>query len=414
MDKNPNATDLEQMASYILYGKDENGLNAVQRGETIDSNRRYGSFKKNDDKLLSLDEILENPMVDEQTLRSPHQRNWISQKKTTIQRPKYDKKTGELIDIGDGDIPGMTDLWDSIDKLEHWIAQLEGRIPPDENTLLFDDSYRLWRLKHTLIDLRRHQYYLKDSYKPTLHFLSLDHPKTQFYDWAGDSFYWIPYKTWKYRTDHALLHTISRDIKDYETRGEGDNLEVKWVVRRHNFDWEDYTHVRALIATYDLLYDYLYTKLDTYGRTLIWDFQRYREMTHFSEVREFLIDMKIARVPYEEILAELKSRYGIVYNRNHLCYIMAQEIPKKIAETARRNRLLVETPEDQRKECIKCGRVLPIDPMFFARNKSRADNFASSCKECEKKMRIRRGGQTENDLRTKDSTLPKVQTGQTT
>ncbi len=29
MDRDPSATDLEQMASYILYGKDENGLNAV-------------------------------------------------------------------------------------------------------------------------------------------------------------------------------------------------------------------------------------------------------------------------------------------------------------------------------------------------------------------------------------------------
>ena len=46
MDRDPSATDLEQMASYILYGKDENGLNAVQRGETTDGNRRYGSYKK--------------------------------------------------------------------------------------------------------------------------------------------------------------------------------------------------------------------------------------------------------------------------------------------------------------------------------------------------------------------------------
>lgn len=52
------------MGSYILYGKDENGLNSVQRGETTDGNKRYGSYKKTDDKLLSLDEILENPMAD--------------------------------------------------------------------------------------------------------------------------------------------------------------------------------------------------------------------------------------------------------------------------------------------------------------------------------------------------------------
>ena len=64
MSYDPSSTDLEQMASYILYGKDENGLNAVQRGETTDGNRRYGSYKKADDKLLSLDEILDNPLID--------------------------------------------------------------------------------------------------------------------------------------------------------------------------------------------------------------------------------------------------------------------------------------------------------------------------------------------------------------
>ena len=64
LERDPNATDLEQMASYILYGKDENGLNAVQRGETTDGNKRYNSYKKTDDKLLSLDEMLENPMLD--------------------------------------------------------------------------------------------------------------------------------------------------------------------------------------------------------------------------------------------------------------------------------------------------------------------------------------------------------------
>jgi len=72
MSYDPNPTDLEQMASYILYGKDENGLNAVQRGETTDGNRRYGSYKKTDDKLLSLDELLDNPLVDQSQLKSPH------------------------------------------------------------------------------------------------------------------------------------------------------------------------------------------------------------------------------------------------------------------------------------------------------------------------------------------------------
>ena len=41
----PNATDLEQMASYILYGKDENGQNSIHRHETTDDGqRRYNTF----------------------------------------------------------------------------------------------------------------------------------------------------------------------------------------------------------------------------------------------------------------------------------------------------------------------------------------------------------------------------------
>jgi hypothetical protein len=39
------------MASYILYGKDENGKNSIQRNETIDKDKRYKSYKTKDDKV---------------------------------------------------------------------------------------------------------------------------------------------------------------------------------------------------------------------------------------------------------------------------------------------------------------------------------------------------------------------------
>ena len=47
----PSPTELEQMASYILYGKDENGQNAIQRNECTDKNKRYKSYKTKDDKV---------------------------------------------------------------------------------------------------------------------------------------------------------------------------------------------------------------------------------------------------------------------------------------------------------------------------------------------------------------------------
>lgn len=51
LDVDPTPTELEQMASYILYGKDENGQNAIQRNETIDKDKRYKSYKTKDDKV---------------------------------------------------------------------------------------------------------------------------------------------------------------------------------------------------------------------------------------------------------------------------------------------------------------------------------------------------------------------------
>ena len=62
----PSPTELEQMASYILYGKDENGNNSIQRKETIDKEKRYKSYKTKDDKVQSLDEMMEVPGFDEE------------------------------------------------------------------------------------------------------------------------------------------------------------------------------------------------------------------------------------------------------------------------------------------------------------------------------------------------------------
>jgi len=290
--------------------------------------------------------------------------------------------------------------------MEHVIAVNEGKVPPDDNTTILKDSYRLYQLKHNLIDLRRHQYYLKDAYKPTLHFQAIDHPKAQFYDWTCDSFYWIPLTEWQHRVDEALLHTVSKDLENYETRiNERGETEVKWVVREHTFDWENPLHVKALINNYDALYDYLKEKLNTYGRTLIFDFERYRAMANLTEVREFILDKKIEKMPYADIVQSLQLKYGLKYNENHLCTILAKEIPEKIALAAKKHRMLIDTPADQCKKCHTCGRLLPRDPIFYVRNRSRKDGFSSNCKECEKLRRIEKGGQSVHDKRSKESPM---------
>lgn len=412
LETTPSSSELEQMASYILYGKDEEGKNAVQRGETTDSDKRYKSFQRAADKNQSLDEILENPLADQQNLQSLETRYIYTKKKPTIKRPKYDKETGELLDPGDSDVPGMQDLWDTIDRLDRIVAINEGKLPPDPDTQIFTDSYRFYQFKHALIDIKRHQYYLKDAYKPTLHFLAITPPKAQTYNWDEDSYYWMPLAQWQDRVSHALLHTISKNLDDYETRKtpEGE-IEVKWVVRRHHFDWENPAHIRALINNYSSLYMELREKLDSWGRTLIYDFDRYFNMAGFSPVREYILTRKIDRAPYPDIVQELQEKFGLKYNENHLCTILSKEIPEKMAATAAKHRMLLTTPQEERKKCYTCKQWLPRNNYFFATNNSRKDKFASNCKECERKKRIAKGGQPEHDRRNKDSQVLQVQTG---
>lgn len=412
LETDPSPTELEQMASYILYGKDEDGLNAIQRDETTDSNeKRYKSYRTKEDDVKSLDELLENPNFHEQEVRSAYKRDSYTQRKQRIRRPRYDR-SGNMIDPGDSDIPGMVEQWEIIDRWQRMLDIAQGRIVPNESDTLVTDSYRIYQLKHNLIDLRRHQYYLRDSYKPVVHFQSVDHPKPQFYDWSSDSFYWIPYEEWRNRVDHSYTSRISRNLEDYETRGEGDSVEVKWIVCRHTFDWENPVHVRNLINLYPLLYEALHEKLDTYGCTLFWDLERYVEMAGFSELRLFLLDLRKKGYNYDDIMEEVENRYHMPYSANYIATILGREIPNKIARMALINRLEIETPVSEKKRCARCGELKPRHPIFFARNNARIDGFAATCKVCDRKHRIKRGIVSSEDRRIKDPTLPQVQARQ--
>lgn len=408
LEKNPSPTELEQMGSYILYGKDENGKNAYQRGEMI-RDARYNSYKTKDDQLASLDEILENPLSDQQQFKDLTTRDPYIQPRTTIKRPKYDKQ-GDLIDIGDGDIPGMRELWECIDRNDHWIAVLEGKAVARGDEMLFENPYRLYRLRHALIDMRRHQYYLKDSYKPCIHFLAADHPKRQFIDWNSDSYYWISREEWERRINTTYF-PISKKIEDYETKNEG--KEVKWVVRRHTFDWENLQHVRALIGLIEDLRDKYWDKINTDIHSIILDFDRYRRMCAFSPSRECMIKARGLHYSCGEIRQILQVRFGLVYTENHISSILYEEIPNQFARVARRNRLLIETPNSERQRCKTCGKLLPKDVLFFSINRNRKIGFCSRCKDCEKQKRINKGAQPEYDRRKKEAYMYQMQTGET-
>lgn len=409
LETRPSNTDLELMASYILYGKDEEGKNSVQRKETLDSNKRYNSYKKRDDTNESLDAILESPIPNEQALHEIGSKDVYKQKPTPIRRPKYDKE-GNLIDIGDSDIPGMTQLWEDIDRIARVVAVSEGKITdlrPDDQ--IITSSYRLYQLKHQLIDMRRHQYYLKDAYRPTIHFLNLPSPAKQLINFDQDTFYWMPYNKWLERVTNTYKTWISKNIEDYETRRNNNGeLEVKWVVMRQNFDWENPNHISALVDYYSSLYAEVWDQPYSWGRTLIYDFDRYFDMCGFSPMREYILTRKIDKANHPTIAAEVKEKFGVNYNVDRIGWIIHKEIPKKMAECATRLRL-INDENTPKKKCAKCHKSLPLHTLFFSHNAASPDNFNRYCKQCEKNKRlIKLGVDSAHDRRNKDTTMFKM------
>ena len=98
---NLNKSELETISNYILYGKDPDGTSSVDRKE-IQIKTKFNSYQKN--RSTSLEALMESPTFDE---------NIFKKDRTLYKKPKpsIDKSKA-------AQVPGMKDLWDSIERLE--------------------------------------------------------------------------------------------------------------------------------------------------------------------------------------------------------------------------------------------------------------------------------------------------------
>ena len=98
---------------------------------------------------------------------------------------------------------------------------------------------------------------------------------------------------------------------------------------------------------------------------------------------------------------EIAEKYGVKWDACHVSRILSKEIPTRMAYEIKRYHINAATPDEEKKECARCHRLLPLTGDFFIRNKWRNDGFSKYCKECDRQSRIRRGLQN-NDGKFKD------------
>lgn len=257
-------TFLERCADYILCGKDPKLLSSLDRKEILRPATRYDTYNKSHP-TESLEDLTENDPTFEVRL-SP--------------QPRYTKPTPKILPE-DSDLPGMRELQERIaiyDKL------LKSDTPLS--------SYRRYQLNHILIDLRRHQYYLKDAYKPTIHFTRLTAPEHLSTNLSEDTGLWLSPEEWCERKRHPKPYDLPQPaLEDAPTNPSGN---LYWRLSSNELNYENPTHIRHILRHYTSLLRHSYEDLESDARAVCWDIEQLVEAANLTDLEQYLLEQYVA------------------------------------------------------------------------------------------------------------------------
>jgi len=294
LDSDPNQTDLEQMADYILFGKDDALLSAVDTKTISMPKRRYNSFTTKAESNESLDGLLEDPMVAqdiENTAKpvGPENKSPYKVCRQEIRRTTY-AEDGSILTYGDdfdnygNPIPFMRELWESIDRWTERYDMYRGRLEPNEWVLSHPISkYNLYKLQHFLIDLRRQQYYIKDVYNPTLHFFNIKPASHSRIDFDCDTGLWLSPTEWCERKRNP--HNRDPEQPTYlEAPINFKTDKIYWKLSDNKLNYEDPAHILALLDNYVSLLKRCYAHPESDMRQICWDIEYLIEKANLTDV----------------------------------------------------------------------------------------------------------------------------------
>ena len=399
--------ELETIANYILWGKDPDGLNCTQRGE-IQIETRNKTWQRDD--IESLDAMMESPTFNEASLRRP------TEARTRIAREVFDRQKC-LEECPEHMRALFQDLFDRIDKLEmaiHFYEFAHGKRkegPRSTLTKRFSEAdiksaeqaaskwnqYKYLKQRHLIVELRREQFTLRDSYiekhqrhtppEPDLDPVSLDFDAE------------IPvFPLGLVGTPFSkLVFKLEDDLNPYTyTEQELDTLaHYYWNKKSQSrpqlfFDFGELEHVYELFGQLNEIEEDLDAlPIESNLKKLLETLKYYISLTDLSEAQREILDLKIDKVKNQDIADVINKKYGKSYTANYISTIFRQKIIPRINETAQFHALIIENMcfEENFKKCNGCGKWLLIDAVNFVRKSRSKDGFS---KKCDRADRLKR------------------------
>lgn len=396
--------ELETIANYILWGKDSDGMSLVQKGD-IQIETRNKTWQRNDTE--SLDALMESPTFNEASLRRP------TEARTRIARETFDRKKA-IQDCPSYMRDVFEELFERIDKLELGIeiwefAHGKRKNPPrEELTKKFGEdevaqiqaSAQLWpqykylKQRHLIVELRREQFTLRDSYaekhlrhtppEPDLEPSSLDFGAEVPVFPLG--LVGEPFSDLAFRPIGQMYPKNFRE-EDIETL-----VKFYWQKRdcakpQLYFDFVELEHVYQLVKQLNELEDEIEAlPMESNLKKLLSTLKYYIEITELDEVQKEILDLKINKMKNQDIAELVNRKHGKTYTANYISTIFRQKILPQINDAARYHGLVVENIcfEENFKRCSCCGEWKLISKENFMKRSRSKDGFSAKCKKCDR------------------------------
>lgn len=257
--------------------------------------------------------------------------NLINESKTTIFQPKISITKKDL-----NEIPFLKQLREAINMWEEKLKTAQGK-----------DKFII---KKTLIELRKDQYVIKDSYKQPVRLTKIN------------------------RSKHYLK---LEDSYSFDEEG--------YVIPK-GFSLCNPKICSAILCNYSKLKEHCWGQFESDLYYLMRAFDEVAEAALADEpiYNQIVID-KIDGMQNTEIQEDLLIRFNKTHSLEYISSLWRKKIPNLIASTAEDQLLDWHYREIERgkfKKCSRCGQIKLAHNKYFSKNKTSKDGFYSICKCC--------------------------------
>ena len=257
--------------------------------------------------------------------------NLITENKNTIFQPK--------ISITKKDLEEIPDLRQLREAIQYWEKRLQSASGRDA-----------FIIKQTIIELRKDQYIIKNSYRKPM----------------------IPIKLTRSRSFIPLDDDFSFDKEGYAIPSGVSLLDSKIV--------------SAILCNYSKLKEDAWGEFEKDLWYIMEDFDRIANIALKDyPLYDKIVEYKVEGLQNIEIQEKIQLEFGIKHSLEYISSLWRNKIPKLIASAAEDDLLdwyYLHAEKGAYKKCSRCGQIKLAHNKYFSKNRTSKDGFYSICKEC--------------------------------